>query len=51
VLKSGFRVSDALGDGSVDLINSGEDVTGVREKLTPCLRMVPWHGSQVARAS
>jgi hypothetical protein len=51
VLKSGFRVPNALGDGSVDLINSGEDVAGVSEKRTPCLRAVPGHGSQVTRAS
>jgi hypothetical protein len=51
VLKSCFRVLDALGDGSVDLINSGEDVTGVSEKRTPYLRAVLGCWSRVARAS
>jgi hypothetical protein len=51
VLKSGFRVPDALGNGSVNLIHSGEDVTGISEKPTPCLRAVPGCASRVARAS
>jgi hypothetical protein len=51
VLKSGYHVPDALGDGSVDLIDSKEDVAGVNEKWTLYLRAVSDRGSRVVRAS
>jgi hypothetical protein len=44
VLESGFRVPDALSDGLVNLMGSGEDVTGVNEKRMQCLRAVPGRG-------